>query len=787
MGRKTDRNTPTNGAQRPAGRAQLKTVVSPFPGPPVPTPAPAQTPPASGAGPQESLTPRGLLQQLIGSGVILAEDWEQLTEPQRQWLSCTTDPEALLRGLLEAGLLTGYQAARVRAGSVRGLIVGSYRILDRLGAGGMGVVYRAEHVVLRRPVAVKLLAPGENDPRLLRRFLAETRAVARLQHPNIVAAFDAGEAPGPLPDAPPAPYLVMEYVDGQDLELMVQDQGPLDVAGACLLGRQVADALREAHRHGVVHRDVKPSNVLVTPAGVAKVLDFGLARHFSHRLTEPGMMLGTVGYMAPEQARDAASVDERADVYSLGCTLFWSLTGRDPFPGHDDPVGDLLRRLNQPAPAARQFRPSVPAELDAVLQRMMAVDPDDRYPSAEAVVRILTGFLPAEVSLDRPEGVGSKAVGRLSVPGAAARPDGRRVLIVDDEESVRGLCRAVLKTDGFTCAEAEDGPAALAALREQPADLVLLDMNLPGQSGADVLRQIRAAFPEANLKVILCSGSRSVDDLARLRLSGADDYLTKPFSPLRLRSSVQAALGVKEAQDRSDQVVRELLAANAQLEQALAERSQDLLQARNGLVMVLARLAEQRSCETPGHLTRLPRFCRLLAESAARLPAFAGRIDAAFIETLEGCVSLHDVGKMVLPDHILMKPGRLDAEERRQMQEHTTLGADILQGVARRHGDAIPFLRVAAEVARHHHERYDGTGYPDRLKGEAIPLAARIVAVADVYDALRSRRVYKPALAHASAVRTILENSPGQFDPHLREAFGRCAADFERVYKELVA
>jgi response regulator RpfG family c-di-GMP phosphodiesterase len=753
-----------------------KTIIWPARGAlPVPKPA------SPLAAPAPENTARGLLQQLLGTGLIVAEDWEQASETQREWMSHQTEADALLDGLVEAALLTSYQAGRVRAGTVRGLMIGNYRILERIGAGGMGVVFRAEHITLRRPVAVKLLAGGEHDPKLLGRFLREARAVARLQHPNIVAAFDAGQAPGPLPDAPPTPYLVMEYVDGQDLELMVQDQGAMDVTRACHVARQVADALREAHARGVVHRDIKPSNVLVTPAGVVKVLDFGLARHFSHRLTEPGMMLGTVGYMAPEQARDAASVDERADIYSLGCTLFWCLTGQDPFPGNDDLVSDLVRRLNSPPPGARQLRPSMPTELDAVVQRMMAVDPADRYPSAEVLVRVLSGFLPAEAVVVRSEP--GPAV--TATPGAAAAPTGRRVLVVDDEESIRTLCRMVLQPDGFTCEEAGDGPSALAALRARPADLVLLDMNLPGQSGAEILREIRTEFPDANLKVVLFSGSRSADDLARLRLYGADDYLTKPFSPLRLRTSVQAALGAKEAQDRSDQAVRELVAANTQLERALDDRSRELLDARDALVLVLARLAEQRSCETSGHLFRLQRFCRLLAESAAKLPGFAAQINAAFVETLEGCVSLHDVGKLILPDHILLKPGRLDAEERQQMQEHTTLGADTLQTVARQHGDGLPFLRMAIEVARHHHERYDGTGYPDGLRGERIPLSARIAAIADVYDALRSRRTWKPALSHASAARTILENSPGQFDPQLLQAFRSCAADFERVFKEV--
>src|SRR5205823_1692319 len=161
--------------------------------------------------------------------------------------------------------------------------------------------------------------------------------------------------------------------------------------------------------------------------------------------------------------------------------------------------------------------------------------------------------------------------------------------------------------------------------------------------------------------------------------------------------------------------------------------------------------------------------CRRLAEEAARVPAFAGQIDQYFIEMLECCAPLHDIGKGGLPDNILLKTGKLTPEERLVMQTHTTIGADTLAKVARQHGFAQAFLQMSIEIARHHHERYDGTGYPDRLAGEEIPLTARIVALADVYDALRSRRVYKPAFPHETAVTMMVNEFVGHFDPVLLE------------------
>jgi response regulator RpfG family c-di-GMP phosphodiesterase len=355
---------------------------------------------------------------------------------------------------------------------------------------------------------------------------------------------------------------------------------------------------------------------------------------------------------------------------------------------------------------------------------------------------------------------------------------------VDDEPAGRAVCRYLLEGEGFCCAEAGDGVAGLEALAAWPADLVLLDIDMPRLNGLGMLRRLRANPPAAHLKVILLSGRISGDDLAELLRAGADDYLPKPFSVVQLRERVHAALRLKEAQDRSELLNRHLLTLNAELERALVARNSDLVDARNALVLSLAKLVERRDTETGAHLLRLQRYSRCLAEEAALLPAHAAGIDTAFIGVLECCAPLHDIGKMGLPDHILLKPGKLTAEERQVMERHTVMGSEVLEEVARQHGFARAFLQMGIDIARHHHERWDGTGYPDRLAGTAIPLAARLVTLADVYDALRSRRVYKPALSHAVTVATMTESS-GQFDPALLQVFLRCGPRLERIYQEL--
>ncbi|MCI0380609.1 MAG: protein kinase [Gemmataceae bacterium] len=734
---------------------------------------------------QKSVSVARHLDELLKSFLVLPEDFHNLSSDTHNQLAQSESLERLLAMLVEHGLLTAYQSGRIGAGTRFGLILGNYRVLDRLGAGGMGVVFRAEHIRMRKLVAIKVLPISpEHDQRLLRRFMTEIRAIAQLQHPNIVAAIDAGEIVSSENRESTLHFFVMEYVPGQDLEEFIRTQGTLCPSKACDLMHQVASALAEAHKRNLVHRDIKPSNIQITPEGQAKLLDFGLARSYSTVLTEPGTLLGTLDYMAPEQIQDAHGVDIRADLYGLGGVLYWSLAGTPPFPMKGNLVQELAARMQQQPPSIRAKRPDVPEELDQIIQKLMALRADDRFPNPQAVMRSLLPFLKSDMR-EHWMTAESRVPSWNGAPEQSHDgPKAYRVLLVDDEPGIRTYCKFVLKAEAMHCDEAGNGVVALEMARQKTYDLVLLDINMPEMNGVEVCRRLREDPPAPNLKIMMASGNANTDAMAQMMLHGADDYITKPFSVTQLQSRVQSLLRLKEAQDRAETLNRHLLAVNHQLEHNLRASNSDLVDARNALVVALAKLVEHRANESGQHLLRLQRYVQCLSAEAARSPHFAGQLDENFIELLTSCAPLHDIGKVGLPDHILMKPGKLDAEERVIMQAHTLIGSETLQAVAQNHPSAGAFLQMAIDIARHHHERFDGTGYPDRLTGPNIPLAARLVAICDTYDALRSRRVYKPALSHNAALQVMNEAAGAQLDPALMKVFQQCASKFDKIFRE---
>ncbi|QVL30650.1 serine/threonine protein kinase [Telmatocola sphagniphila] len=337
------------------------------------------------------------LEHLKLSGLLDGKDFDTVIGG----LSNAPRGRVLARELVEKGYLTRFQAELLLAGRTHGFILGQYRILEEIGRGGMGRVFKAEHQTMSRVVALKILDPKltkTDRARLL--FQREVKAAAKLNHPNIVTAFDANQIADRC-------YLVMEYVDGPNLSDFVKKHGPLPVTQAADFIRQAALGLQFAHDLGMVHRDIKPANLLVqknTSKSAAnsftvKILDFGLARlstsddgtidNSETILTNKQSVMGTPDYLAPEQARNIHSVDARSDLYSLGCTFYFLVTGQVPFVG-GTAFEKLVRHTTEIPRTAQQVNPSVPDVISEIIERLMAKDPDDRFQSGAELAAVLS-------------------------------------------------------------------------------------------------------------------------------------------------------------------------------------------------------------------------------------------------------------------------------------------------------------------------------------------------------------------------------------------------------------
>lgn len=389
-----------------------------------------------------------LIKALRASGLF---DSEQMLVVINDLAPLKGDVQTLLRHLVNKKRLTIYQLRKVIHGKAAELFLGAYVISDKLGEGGMGKVYRARQIRLNREVALKIVRPSLiANPLVRKRYEREVETASSLNHPNIVGVYDAGEVDGKH-------YLAMEFVDGIDLSRLMRTYRPLEVAEACEYARQAALGLHYAHERGFVHRDIKPSNIVVagerhisqaTEPSVVKILDMGLVRSVGFDdggpgggdLTRAGTVVGTPDYMAPEQAKDSRSVDHRADLYSLGCTLYFLLSGQPPFPT-GTPIEKLLKhQLDAPTPL-QALRPAVPTSVAEVIAGLLAKDPDHRPQSAAEVAKILApltrypdGTLPIIIDHRQEKQVSSGGEtlplsGRSTIPvspihSSAARPGG---------------------------------------------------------------------------------------------------------------------------------------------------------------------------------------------------------------------------------------------------------------------------------------------------------------------------------------------------------------------------
>lgn len=348
------------------------------------------------------------------------------------------------------------------------------------------------------------------------------------------------------------------------------------------------------------------------------------------------------------------------------------------------------------------------------------------------------------------------------------------VLVVDDTPDNLSLMGGLLR-DHYHVKVANQGERALKiAQGEQPPDLILLDIMMPGMDGYEVCRRLKANLHTRDIPVIFLTARADMED-ERLGLElGAVDYITKPISPPILLARVATHLALKASADF-------LRDKSAYLEREVALRTLEVQAIQDVTIMAMTSLAETRDNETGNHIRRTQLYVKALAEHLRDHPRFAHVLTDRMIDLLYKSAPLHDIGKIGIPDAILLKPGKLTVQEFEVMKTHTTLGRNAIEEAERRLGMRVAFLSVSKEIAYSHQEKWDGSGYPEGLKGDAIPVSARLMAVADVYDALISKRVYKPAFPHEQACATIVKGRGTHFDPDMVDAFVEIAQDFLRI------
>jgi putative two-component system response regulator len=348
------------------------------------------------------------------------------------------------------------------------------------------------------------------------------------------------------------------------------------------------------------------------------------------------------------------------------------------------------------------------------------------------------------------------------------------VLVVDDTPGNLAVMTALLK-DEYRVKVAHSGERALRLVGSgEPPALILLDVMMPGLDGYEVCRRLKADPATEPIPVIFLTARADAEDETLGFSLGAADYITKPINPMIVKARIRAQLMAKSMTDF-------LRGKSDVLEAEVARRTAEIQDLQDALVLSMASLAETRDNETGNHLRRTQHYVKRLAEQLRCQPKFAAELDDRCIDLLFKSAPLHDIGKVGIPDHILLKPGPLDAQEFDIMKTHTTLGREAIESAEQSIGRQVPFLRFAKEIALSHQEKWDGSGYPEGLKGEAIPLSARLMALADVYDALISRRVYKPAFSHEASVQIILKGRGSHFDPEVVTAFDAVQDDFRRI------
>jgi putative two-component system response regulator len=348
------------------------------------------------------------------------------------------------------------------------------------------------------------------------------------------------------------------------------------------------------------------------------------------------------------------------------------------------------------------------------------------------------------------------------------------ILVVDDTPDNLKLMSALLK-DTYRVKIANGGEKALAiAQSDTPPDLILLDIMMPEMDGYEVCRRLKSNQKTKDIPVVFLTAMTATEDEEKGLKLGAVDYITKPISPPIVLARVETHLKLKASAD--------FLKNKADfLEAEVNRRTQEVVAIQDVTILSMASLAETRDSDTGNHIRRTQRYVLLLAKKLWDHPRFAGYLDENRINLLFKSAPLHDIGKVGIPDRILLKPARFEPQEFEIMKSHTTLGRDAIEHAEQSLGMPVEFLSLAKEIALSHHEKWDGTGYPNGLSGDDIPIPARLMAVADVYDALISRRIYKEGMSHEKALQIILDGSGTHFDSDVVDAFQELAEEFKAV------
>ena len=347
-------------------------------------------------------------------------------------------------------------------------------------------------------------------------------------------------------------------------------------------------------------------------------------------------------------------------------------------------------------------------------------------------------------------------------------PQKKQTILVVDDVAANIDILVVLLQDDYVVKAAIHGEKALQIARsETPPDLILLDIMMPDLDGYEVCRRLKADERTENIPIMFISALGEDENEEKGIRLGALDYIAKPFSPAVVKARVRNQLQLKYHQDHLEDMVR--------------KRTEELELTQEATIESMAVLAEYRDPETGGHIRRTQNYVKALARCLSASPRYSLALNDEAISLLYKSAPLHDIGKVGIPDNILLKPGKLTSEEFEIMKEHAAYGHDVIRATEKKLGREMTFLHYAAEIALSHHEKWDGSGYPLGLSGEDIPLSGRLMALADVYDALISKRVYKPPFPHGKAVAIITEGRGSHFDPEVTDCFFELAEEFRRI------